>query len=158
FLREPSGRFYYDAPGTASALAAAEAFMYGANAMVHTDTAGLEPLGRMLQFLSALKPDEMPAVVNIGFIDDGSPEAGEVMNLLVRKNLQFRIVSAPDSHLELNVPFGSPKYPKQEASKPSEMAQKIRYELTDEKRILRIYGSEVVLGRLTGDGRRLRLQ
>jgi hypothetical protein len=35
------------------------------------------------------------------------------------------------------------------------VAQKIRYELTDDRRSLRIYGSEVVLARLSGsDGRR----
>ncbi len=32
------------------------------------------------------------------------------------------------------------------------MAQKIRSQLTDEKRLLRVYGSEVVIARLTGDG------
>jgi len=37
------------------------------------------------------------------------------------------------------------------------MAQKIRSELTDDKRALRIYGSEVVIARLTSDGHRLRL-
>ncbi len=34
FLRQPHGRFYYDAPGLAAALAAAEAFMYQADAVV----------------------------------------------------------------------------------------------------------------------------
>src|ERR1041384_7208622 len=31
FLRQPNGRFYYDVPGKAAALAAAEAFGYGAD-------------------------------------------------------------------------------------------------------------------------------
>jgi hypothetical protein len=33
----------------------------------------------------------------------------------------------------------------------------VRQKLTDEKRLLRIYGSDVVLGRLNGDDRRLRV-
>jgi hypothetical protein len=37
------------------------------------------------------------------------------------------------------------------------MAQKIRFQLGDEKRVLRIYGSNVVIGRLEGDGKRARL-
>ncbi|MBI1789971.1 MAG: hypothetical protein HYR60_20770 [Acidobacteria bacterium] len=150
FMRQPAGRYYYPAPGAVSALAAAEAFMYGVEAMVHTDLAGLEPLARMLEFLSRLKNTSLPAVANIGFIDDRTPQAGEVMKLLVRKNLLFRIVTAPDPLLDLTVPFTG-------ASNPAEAAQKIRSDLTDEKRALRIYGSEVVIGRLAGDGRRLRV-
>src|SRR5262245_35617370 len=34
FQREPKGKFYYDAPGKQSALAAAEAFSYGADALI----------------------------------------------------------------------------------------------------------------------------
>src|SRR6185436_17022173 len=41
-LREPQGKFYYDAPGEAAALSAAEAFAYSADAMVKTDAAGLK--------------------------------------------------------------------------------------------------------------------
>ena len=45
FIRRPQGRFYYDVTGKQAALAAAEAFCYGANAMIRTDAAGLKPLG-----------------------------------------------------------------------------------------------------------------
>jgi hypothetical protein len=40
---------------------------------------------------------------------------------------------------------------------PSTFALKIRRQLTDEQRTLRVYGSEVVICRLTGDGGRIRL-
>ncbi len=53
-IRDQKSRYYYEAPGAASALAAAEAFAYGGNALVHTDAEGLEPLGRMLAFLEQL--------------------------------------------------------------------------------------------------------
>src|SRR6185295_4651740 len=36
-------------------------------------------------------------------------------------------------------------------------AQKVRSQLTDDQRSLRIFGSEVVIGRLTGDASRIRL-
>ena len=44
-----------------------------------------------------------------------------------------------------------------EAADPSAFAQKVRRELTDEQRSLRVYGSEVVIGRLTGNDRQIRL-
>ena len=44
-----------------------------------------------------------------------------------------------------------------EAADPSAVALKIRRQLTDAKRTLRVFGSEVVIGRLTGDGSRTRL-
>ena len=48
-------------------------------------------------------------------IDDRSPEAGEVMNLLTRRNLLFRIVSAPDPSLDLNIRLGATEYPRSAA-------------------------------------------
>ena len=36
FLRQPEGRFYYDAAGAPSAIAAAESFCFGASAMIRT--------------------------------------------------------------------------------------------------------------------------
>ena len=79
------------------------------------------------------------------------------MNLLARHNLLFRIVQAADPRLDLNVRIGSSEYPKTEAADANRMSHKIRSQLTDEKRLLRIYGSEVVIGRLVGDGGRVRL-
>ena len=93
----------------------------------------------------------MPTMANIGVIDDGSPDTGELMNLLTRRNLLYRIVTAPDPHLDLNI------RPKSEGADPSKLAQKIRAELTDEKRLLRLYGSEVVIARLVGAGGRVRI-
>jgi hypothetical protein len=157
FLRQPEGRFYYEALGAAAPLAAAEAFTYSANAVIHTDAAGLKPFGKMLAFLEQVGSGELPPLVNIGFIDDGSPQSGEFMNLLVRRNLLFRVVKYPDPKLDLTVKLESPEYPRSEANNPSLLAEKVRSHLTDEKRLLRLYGSEVVVGRLVGDGNRARL-
>jgi hypothetical protein len=79
------------------------------------------------------------------------------MNLLTRRNLLYRVVSAPDPRLNLNVRLGSKEFPQSDAADPSQLAHKIRERLTDEKRLVRIYGSEVVVVRLTGDGSRARL-
>ena len=99
-------RYYYDVTGKQAALAAAEAFCYGANAMIRTDAAGLKPLAEMLEFLRTIPGEPLPPVADIGYIDDGSAASGEVMNLMVRSNLLFRLVAAPDKRLKLNVKLG----------------------------------------------------
>jgi hypothetical protein len=44
-LRAPDRRYYYDVPAASPALAAAEAFMYGAQADIHTEPDGVELFG-----------------------------------------------------------------------------------------------------------------
>ncbi len=156
-LRDPKSNFYYDARGSGSALAAAEAFMFGVNAAIHTDQAGLEPLARMLAFLKDLGEPGLPELANIGYMDDGSRESAEVMNLFVRRNLLFKIVKEPDPKLDLTVQLGTANYSKKDALNPGHFAQLVRGDLTDDKRLLRIYGSDVVVGRLEGDGNRVRV-
>lgn len=158
YIRQPNAKFYYDAPGKAAALAAAEASMFGGEALVKTNAEGLKPLGQMQQFLRGITPDDMPPVADIGFVDDGTPAAGEVMNLLVRNNLLFRVVTAPDRRLKLTVRLGSKEYPAEDVKNPKLISNQVRTNLTDEKRTVRVYGSTVVVARLTGSGNRARLQ
>lgn len=155
------GRFLYTLPRGKASLAAAEAFVYGADALLEIDPADLEPLGRMLAFLKRVsRPDDsaLQPLANFCIADDGSDVVGEVMNLLGRHNLLYRIVSAaPAAGCDLHVQVGSPRYPKSEAADPVAFVDKLRRELTDEKRLVRVYGADVVLARLTGGGSRLRL-
>ena len=125
--------------------------------MLKIDPADLAALGQMLAFLSALPAADLPSIADLGVVDDGTALAGEVMNLLVRRNLLFRVVHAPAPRWRVNVKLGTREYPKEEAADPSSFALKVRRQLTDEQRSLRIYGSEVVIGRLTGDATRVRL-
>lgn len=157
-LRRPRARFYYEAPGAQAAVAAAEAYAWNADALIKTDAAGLKPLAQMLEFLGSLDTATMAPVVDFGFIDDGSATAGEVMNLLVRRNLLFRVLKAPDPNLRLNIKLGDRKHPLEQAKNPGMMAQIIRTEVTDKVRSLRIYGTEVVVGRVLSASRRLRVE
>jgi hypothetical protein len=158
FLRSPQGHFYYDAPGGNAVLAAAEAFAWHANALVKTDADGRKPLADMLAFVGRLADDtDWRPVSDFGFVDDGAAAAGEVMNLLVRGNLLFRVVPAPDPMLKLTVQLGTKSYPLERARNPAAMAQMIRADLTDENRSLRIYGSAVVVGRLESASGRMRV-
>lgn len=149
FMRQPDAKFSYDVKGNAAALAAAEAFCFGAAALIQTDQNGLEPFGQMLRFLHALDSNQGQPVADIGFIDDGSPTSAEIMNLLVRDNLMFKIVHSPDPDLKLTVRLGSKEYPLQEAKNPDLMEHKIRANLTDAHRFIRIYGTSVVVAHLT---------
>lgn len=157
FLRNGAGKYAYDLPARHAALAAAEAFAYGADAVLKIDPADLEELGGILTFLRQLRPSDAAAISDLGVVDDGSPQMGEVMNLLVRRNLLFRVVEAPQPQFRINVELGTKEYPRTEAADPSAFALKIRRELTDERRAVRVYGSEVVVCRLQGDAARVRL-
>lgn len=161
FTRNPSGKFFYELPKGRAALALAEAFAYNADAVLKIDPADLEEVGRMLTFLKTTLPTgrgtDLPLIADIGIVDDGSELVGEVMNLLSRRNLLFKPVAAASPKYRINIKLGSPQYPKADAADPNEFAQKIRHQITDDRRTLRIYGTEVVVARLTGDGKRLRL-
>ena len=160
FTRHPVSKYVYDLPAGKAPLAAAEAFAYGADAVLKFDVADapdVARLGQMLTFLAALPPLDLPAVADLAVVDDGSAVTGEVMNLLARRNLLFQVVQAPSARFPINVRIGTPEYPRTEAADPSAFAQKIRRQLTDDRRAVRVYGSEVVLGRLTADAGRARL-
>ena len=157
FVKEPKGSFSYDLPSGKAALAAAEAFAYGADAVLKIDPADVGPLGAMLRFLEGVPSTNLPALADLAVVDDGSALTGEVMNLLSRRNLLFQVVQAPSTRFRINVAIGSAAYPREEAADPSAFAQRIRRELTDEQRTLRVYGSEVVICRLTGNDRQIRL-
>jgi hypothetical protein len=155
--RTPGGKYRYDVPAGKATLAAAEAFTYGADAVLQIDPADAAGVGTLLRFFEQLPPADLPPVADIAVIDDGSPITGEVMNLLARRNLLYAVVKSPEARFRLNIAIGSGEYSAQDAADPSAFALKIRRQLTDEQRTLRIYGSEVVIARLTGDGARVRL-
>lgn len=164
FTRSPAGKFYYELPKGRAVLAAAESFAYNADAVLKIDPADLAEVGRMFAFMKNTLPagrgadlNDLPLIADIGVIDDGSALIGEVMNLLSRRNLLFKPVKAPSPQLRLSIKLGTKAYPKAAAADPSEFTQTIRRRLTDEARTLRIYGSEVVIARLTGDGKHVRL-
>ena len=157
FTRHPGAKYVYDVPAGKAALAAAEAVAYGADAVLRIDPADVGILGGMLAFLEALPAVDLPTVSDVAIVDDGSSIAGEVMNLLARRNLLFQVVEAPSPRFPVNIRIGTPEYPREEAADPSGFALKIRGQLTDEQRTLRVYGSEVVICRLTADAGRARL-
>lgn len=150
FARLKGRPVFYAAQKGQAILSMAEAFAWDVEARVRPDPADLDKVSAMLAFLKHAGAGPSTVLANIGFMDDGSAQAGEAMNLLARRNLLFRVVAAPDPNLDLNIrPTAD--------SNASEFAAMVRAKLTDEKRLLRVYGSDVVLGRLTGDASKARL-
>jgi len=157
YQRQPQARYLETAPSGLAALAAAEAFAHGADLVLEIDPGDLDSFGQALALFRSLPQTSLPGVADLRVVDDGSFATGELMNLLVRRNLLFQPVPRAAPGLPLVVELGSKAYPKSAAANPDTLALKIRAELGDERRSLRLYGSEVVLARLVGDAERLRL-
>ncbi|HEU4893451.1 MAG TPA: hypothetical protein VFT47_17975 [Vicinamibacterales bacterium] len=148
---------YAKVPAGSASLAAAEAFAFNVDAIINPDPKDLEDLGKMLRFLKANEQAPLPDLVNIGVVDNPSPLFDEVLNLLTRRNLLYKVVPAPDRTLDLNVQLGTPDFPAEAAANPYEFAARVRAKLGDDKRLVRLYGTSTVIARLTGDKSRARL-
>jgi hypothetical protein len=157
FLRKPDGRYWGDVPAGKAALAAAEAFAYGADAVLAIDLADLESFGKMRAFLSSVPDSSLPSFADVAVVDDGSPPVGEILNLMARRNLLWRAVPKEAPDVVLNVRIGSKEFPRKDAQNPEAFALSVRRRLTDEKRSLRLFGSEVVLAHLVRDAGHARL-
>lgn len=117
FLQGVARAWYQDVPAGRAALAAAEAYSYGVDAVLDVEPEDIHSFGAMLQFLKTLDDAGQP-LADIGFVNDGSPEAQEAMKLLERRNLLFRAVDRPDPELDLNVQLGSAQFPRESAANP----------------------------------------
>lgn len=157
FLRESGGRYVCDLPAGRVALAAAEASAYGADEVLAVPPEALEEAGRALAFLATVPAVELPGAADVAVVDDGSPLVGEVLKLMARRNLLFRVVKKEAEGAALTVRIGSKEFSRAAARNPDAFALSVRRRLTDERRSLRLYGSEVVLGRVLRDATRARV-
>jgi hypothetical protein len=157
FQRGATRVSYTKLPAGAAPLAAAEASAFGVEAILNPDPADLDELAKMLRFLKTNDQPPLPPMANIGVVDDRSPRMGEILNLLTRSNLLYRVVQAPDPRLELTLQLGTTDFPAAAAANPYDFAALVRAKLGDNKRLVRIYGTNTVIARLTGDRTRARL-
>jgi hypothetical protein len=81
----------------------------------------------------------------------------ELLNMLTRRNLLYRVVSRPDPKLDLTVQLGTGDFPRESAQNPSDFAARVREKLGDDKRLVRLYGTGTAIAHLTGDANRARL-
>ena len=144
-------------PRNLSPLAAAESFAFGVDAILNPDEADLPALGNFLRFAKAEGKPVLPTMANIGLVDDGSPVMDEVMNMLTRRNLLYRIVTRPDPSLSLFLQIGTDAFTRESAANPSDFAQRVRAWVGDDNRLVRVFNSNTLIAHLTGDGTRVRL-
>jgi hypothetical protein len=148
---------YEKLPAGAAPLAAAEAWAFGVEAIINPDPADLDEVGRIVTFLGARQRDALPPLANIGVVDDGSAAMGEVLNMLTRRNLLYRIVPRGDRTLDVTMEVGAPAFPRDRLTDPGDLAARAREALGDDRRLVRLYGTSTAIVRLTGDGTRARL-
>jgi hypothetical protein len=156
FQRGVTKANYARLPAGSAALAAAEAFTYGVEAILNPEPADVEDLGRMLRFLQAHEQPALPVMANIAVVDDRSPEISEFLNLLTRRNLLYRVMSAPDRTL-VTVQLGTDAFPRESAKNPSDLAARVREKVGDDNRLVRVYGTNTAIVHLTGTRERARL-
>lgn len=148
--RNPHGQFWAEIPEGRLVLAMAEAHAFGANVVFKAAPSDKTAFHQMSDFLKTIERPGMKPLVNLVVEDDGSAMAGEALNLLARRNLLFRVgnqVSRGEMHVKAT----------SNIKNPYDFSQEVRAKLTDQRRILRVFGSEVVLANLTGSGSRLRV-
>ena len=148
---------YAKLPAGSALMAAAEAFTFHVDAILNPEQADVPELGKFLRFLKAQEQPPLPVMANIGIVDDRSPLMDEVLNMLARRNLLYRVVPAPDRKLDITVQLGAKDFPKDSAENPSDFAARVRAKLGDDKRLVRLYGASTIIAHLTGDGKRARL-
>src|SRR5262245_5952131 len=72
FMRAAGAKYSYSAPAGKGALSAAEAFAYGADAILKIDPADLPSVGAMMAFFDTLPNEDLPAVADFGEIGRAS--------------------------------------------------------------------------------------
>lgn len=160
FLRGVRKALYEKVPPGRAALAAAEAYAYGVDALVEAAPEDQASFDTMLAFIGSTGPaTPLPTRANIAIVDSGGEVIDEVLNLLSRRNLLYKVVRAPDPSVGLNIRLGSREWPEKWAEDPNDFAARVRERIGDDKRLVRLFGngSYNVLVHLTGDASRSRL-
>lgn len=157
FQRSPEAPFISHAAGPDLPLAMAEANAWRGNVWFQVSKADRPLFDKTLAFLQSIPEFPSAPRAQIGVEDDGTPEVGEVLKLLARRNLMAEPLQKNGPKPELVVKLGTPDFTRESARNPAAFAAAVRRRLGDEHRLLRIYGTDVVLGHLEGDARHTRL-
>jgi hypothetical protein len=157
YRRDPAAAYTLDAPPASAELACAEALAFDGNLLLHAASQDRGVLEAFEQFSSTLPHRDLPGVADFSFLDDGSPQAGEILNLLARRNLLFHIAHRPEGAPPPLVQIGQGEFTRELAANPSDFAYAIRRKIGDDRRSLRVFGSEMVIARLLGNGKQARL-
>jgi hypothetical protein len=147
YRRKPAERYLCDVKGKqVTALAMAEAFATGVNVALDTTPEQKAEYEKMAAFLKALPDGPRQPWTNFTISDDGSPQTAEVMNLLSRRNLLYRIAPAGQADFKLEKPANAYDY-----------VLDLRDKFGDDKRAFRLFGTELTIAEVARDGANVRI-
>lgn len=147
YRRKPGAKYLVDVKGKpAAALAVAEGFVAGVNLAVDATPDQKADYDRMSAFLKTIPAGPTQPWTNFTVSDDGSFQTGEVMNLLSRRNLLYKIVPAAKADFKLEKP-----------ATPYDYVLDLRDKFGDDKRAFRLFGSELTVAELAREGRKVRI-
>jgi hypothetical protein len=144
YRRNPNNSYISDLKGKSLIIAMAEAFAAGVPLALETTPDQEKEYQQVLSFLKQIPEGPAKPWVNWILKDEPSAQAAEVMNLMTRRNLLFRVDPKGDVSLA-------------GVKNPYDFMQDLREKLGDEKRLLRLFGSELTVAALFRDGNRVRL-
>jgi hypothetical protein len=143
YRRNPKATYVSDLKSKPLIIGMAEAFATNVALALETAPEQDGEYQQVLAFLKQIPDGPTTPWVNFVLQDDQSPQTAEVMNLMARRNLLFRV----DPRGEL-----APK-----GISPYDFMQDLREKIGDDKRVLRLFGSELTVAQLARDGNRVRL-
>lgn len=147
YRRAPEKKYLCDVRKASVVLAMAEAYSQNVDVALQITPEQKKDFDRMTEFLKSLPEGPRTPWVNFTVTDDGSEEAGEALKLLSRRNLLYAKQAPGGVKLQLN----------KEILDPYQFAVDVRDRLGDENRLLRLYGSELVIATVAREGPRVRI-
>lgn len=150
FRRNPKGNFLCDVKEKSVVVAMAEAFSQGVRLAVETNLTQKRDFDTMTAFLQSIPDGPRKPWANITVTEDGSALAGEALLLLTRRNLFYR-AGPRDAGSALHLTFTS------KSGNVYEQVLDARDKLGDEKRPVRIFGSEQTIVDVAREGNKVRL-
>lgn len=145
YQRKPQESYLCDTKGKNVVVAMAEGFATGVKLAVQIAPEQNADYDKMLEFLKQIPDGPSTPWVNFTVSEDGSFQAGEVMNMLSRRSISYRVASKGDYALTSKM------------TNAYEAMQDIREKLGDDRRVLRLFGSELTLAVAARNGNRVRV-
>lgn len=148
YRRNPRAKYLCDVGEKSVPVAMAEAFAAGVPVAMKISPPQKRDFDEMLEFLKAVPDGPKTPWANLQVTDDGSAAAGEALNLLSRRSLLYDTAPAAGvMKLALDSKIGN----------VYDFVLDARDKLGDDKRALRLYGTELAIAHLTREGNRVRL-
>ncbi|MFN7939866.1 MAG: hypothetical protein U0R19_41445 [Bryobacteraceae bacterium] len=145
YQRNRQASYLCDVKGKSVVTAMAEAYSMGVKLALQIAPEQQADFDKMTEFLKQVPDGPSKPWVNFTVSEDGSVQAGEVMNLLSRRSIPYSVAAKGDYSLTAKM------------TNAYEAMQDIREKLGDDKRVLRIFGSELTLAVAAREGNRVRL-